>query len=50
MAKIYKAEDIFKPLTPEQKKIADARAKKLYAFTKGKITLGEGDIFNLKAY
>ena len=47
MAKIYKAEDVFKPLTAEQKAIADKRYEKLVKFMKGKIIVKDDSIFNL---
>ena len=49
MAKIYKAEDLFKPLTltTEQKKIADKKYEKLMSFTKGKIIIKDENAFNL---
>ena len=48
MAKIYKAEDIFKPLTNEQKKVADQNFRRAGSL-KGKIKVAKGDVFNLKA-
>ncbi|MEA5127180.1 MAG: hypothetical protein VB074_03275 [Proteiniphilum sp.] len=48
MAKIYKAEDVFKPLTNEQKKIADQNFRRAGSL-KGKIKVAKGDVFNLKA-
>ena len=48
MAKIYKAEDIFRPLTSEQKKIADQNFRRAGSL-KGKIKVAKGDVFNLKA-
>ncbi len=47
MAKIYKAVDVFKPLTPEQSKVASQNFRKAGSL-KGKIKLSKGDIFNLK--
>ena len=47
MAKIYKAEDVFKPLTAEQKAIADKRYEKLVKFMKGKIIVKDDSVFNL---
>ena len=45
MAKIYKAEDLFKPLTAEQKKIADMNFKRIGSL-KGKI-IYDDSVFNL---
>ena len=49
MATIYKAEDVFKPLTAEQKRVVEERLKPLYEKYRGKIQYAEGDIFNLSA-
>ncbi|SFK78215.1 hypothetical protein SAMN05216357_10621 [Porphyromonadaceae bacterium KH3CP3RA] len=48
MAKIYKAEDIFKPLTSEQKKVAEQNFRRTGSL-KGKIKIAKGDVFKLKA-
>lgn len=48
MAKIYKAEDIFKPLTSEQKKVAEQNFRRAGSL-KGKIKIAKGDVFKLKA-
>ena len=46
MAKIFKAEDVFKPLTAEQKRIADVNFK-LRGSLKGKMIIKDDSIFNL---